>query len=58
MNKEKEVIKIPLIKLEWSDWSSWDNLKIDARKGGDKFKFKGKELNEVSAVVLSYRQAA
>jgi len=28
---EKEVIKIPPIELEWNDWISWDDLKIDAK---------------------------
>lgn len=31
---EVEVIEIPPIQLEWSDWTSWDELEIDARKGG------------------------
>ena len=31
---EKQVINIPPIVLEWSDWTPWDNLKIDARHGG------------------------
>lgn len=29
----KQTIEIPLIELEWSDWVSWDKLKIDARSG-------------------------
>ena len=31
---EEETIKIPPIVLKWSDWISWDDLKIDARQGG------------------------
>lgn len=31
---EREEIKIPHIKLKWSNWIPWDNLKKDARKGG------------------------
>lgn len=27
-------MKIPSIKLEWSDWVPWDNLKVDARRRG------------------------
>ena len=34
MKMEKEVIEIPRIELEWSDWTPWDNLKVDARGGG------------------------
>lgn len=33
---KKEIIKIPPITLEWSNWFSWNKLKIDARKGGIK----------------------
>ena len=33
---EKEVIEIPSIELEWNDWKAWDELKEDARKGGEK----------------------
>jgi hypothetical protein len=29
----KEEISIPLIVLEWSNWSSWDGLKVDVRSG-------------------------
>jgi len=32
----KEVINIPPIVLEWSDWIPWDDLKADARYGGVK----------------------
>jgi hypothetical protein len=28
------VIRIPTIRLQWSDWFHWDELKIDARRGG------------------------
>lgn len=30
----REVIEIPPILLEWSDWFPWDDLKADARRGG------------------------
>jgi hypothetical protein len=31
----KELVNIPPIVLEWSDWTAWNDLKIDARgKGG------------------------
>lgn len=30
----KQVIDIPPIELEWSDWFAWDDLKTDARSGG------------------------
>lgn len=33
---EKQVINIPPVELEWSDWFPWDDLKIDARSGGVK----------------------
>ncbi len=29
----KEVVKIPSMTIEWSDWVTWDKLKIDARTG-------------------------
>jgi excinuclease UvrABC nuclease subunit len=44
---EKEIIKIPPIKLEWSDWVSWDELKVDARKGGIKIPNKKPGVYEV-----------
>lgn len=28
---EIEIIKIPRIKIKWSNWTPWDELKIDAR---------------------------
>lgn len=31
---EKEIIRIPEITLEWSDWYSWNDIIKDARKGG------------------------
>lgn len=31
---ERQIIKIPVIELEWSHWVPWDDLKIDARKKG------------------------
>ena len=31
-----ETIEIPPIRLEWSEWIPWDDLKADARKGGIK----------------------
>ena len=31
---EEEVINIPSIVLKWSEWVSWNDLKIDARYGG------------------------
>ena len=30
----EEIINIESIVLRWSDWVSWDDLKIDARHGG------------------------
>lgn len=30
---EDEVITIPHIRLRWSDWTLWADLKIDARHG-------------------------
>ncbi|MBA7493319.1 hypothetical protein ES702_03877 [subsurface metagenome] len=33
---EMELIEIPRIKLEWSNWYSWNDLKEDARSGGIK----------------------
>lgn len=41
---DKEVIKIPEIILEWSDWYSWDEIKKDARKGGIRIPNKKPEL--------------
>jgi hypothetical protein len=32
-NMEREVIKIPTIVLEWSQWVTWEDLRIDARGG-------------------------
>lgn len=29
---EREIIKFPSIELKWSDWISWDELKVDARR--------------------------
>ena len=31
---EKEIIKIPEITLEWSEWCPWDDIKKDTRSGG------------------------
>ena len=31
---EDTIINIPTIVLRWSDWTSWDSLKIDARGEG------------------------
>ena len=31
---EIQVIEIPYIRLEWSDWVRWDELEVDARSGG------------------------
>jgi len=31
---EREIIIIPPIVLEWSEWFAWDDLKIDARHSG------------------------
>ncbi len=28
------MIRIPTVRLQWSDWFHWDELKIDARRGG------------------------
>ena len=28
------IIDIPTIRLEWSDWIKWEDLKVDARRGG------------------------
>ena len=33
---EKEIIKIPEITLEWSEWYSWNKIKENARKTGIK----------------------
>lgn len=33
---EIEVVKIPPIQLEWGDWIPWDDLEVDARRGGIK----------------------
>jgi len=30
---EKETIRIPPVELDWSDWASWDSLKVDSRSG-------------------------
>jgi len=30
---DKETIRIPPIELDWSDWASWDSLKVDSRSG-------------------------
>lgn len=30
------MVKIPTIQLEWSDWIPWDDLEVDARRGGIK----------------------
>jgi len=32
--REKEVIKIPSITLEWDDWYHWDDIKKDVKNGG------------------------
>lgn len=32
----RELIEIAPIPLEWSDWFPWDDLKVDARRGGVK----------------------
>lgn len=31
---EKEIITIPVIELEWSDWYPWKEIEIDGRKSG------------------------
>lgn len=36
MMMEKEVIDHSSIELQWSEWFSWDMLKLDARKDGIK----------------------
>lgn len=33
---ETTMIEIPSIRLEWSDWKKWEDLKADARRGGVK----------------------
>lgn len=33
---ENEIIEIPRINLEWSDWYNWNSLIEDARSGGIK----------------------
>jgi hypothetical protein len=33
LGSETQIIEIPDIVLEWSDWVAWDDLKIDARGG-------------------------
>jgi hypothetical protein len=33
---ETQGINIPPIVLEWTDWTAWDDLKVDARSGGVK----------------------
>lgn len=42
-----ETINIPLIRLKWSKWIPWDNLKADARKGGTKVPNKESGVYEV-----------
>ena len=44
---EIEVIEIPRIKLEWSDWIPWDDLKTDGRSGGIKVPNKKPGVYEV-----------
>ena len=44
---EIETINIPLIRLKWSEWILWDNLKSDARKGGIKVSNKKPGVYEV-----------
>ena len=34
MSKIREVIGLPCVELEWSEWVPWEKLKTDARKGG------------------------
>lgn len=36
MQMRRELIEITPIPLEWSDWFPWDDLKVDARRGGIK----------------------
>ena len=31
MTRETQIINIPTIRLEWSEWLPWNDLKIDAR---------------------------
>jgi len=31
---EREAVAIPPIVLDWSDWTAWSDLKVDARYGG------------------------
>jgi len=33
---EIEMVKIPPIQLEWSDWIPWNDLEVDERRGGIK----------------------
>jgi len=44
---ETEVIEVPRIMLEWSDWVPWDALKIGARSGGVKVPNKKPGVYEV-----------
>ncbi len=33
---KRKLIEIPPIPLEWSDWFLWNDLRVDARRGGIK----------------------
>ncbi len=44
---EREFIEISPIPLEWGEWFHWDDLKVDARKGGIKIPNKKRGVYEV-----------
>lgn len=44
---KKQIMKVPAIELEWSDWIPWDSFKTDARKGGVKVPSKISGVYEV-----------
>ena len=44
---EIEIIKIAPIQIKWSDWITWDDLKVDARRGGIKVPNKKSGVYEV-----------
>ena len=44
---EKEIIKIPEITLEWSDWYPWNEIEKDARRDGIKIPNKTPGVYEV-----------
>jgi len=33
---DRETISIPAITLEWNEWIAWNDLQVDARRGGVK----------------------